>query len=39
MNGEVVLKEDAFCFAMLEYAKEQKPLFDPYAAVVFKSFK
>lgn len=43
-NGKIfyhkmIQKEDAFCFALLEYSKEQKPDFDVYAGVVFKTFK
>lgn len=43
-NGKIfyhkmIQKEDAFCFALLEYGKEQKQDFDAYAGVVFRTFK
>ncbi len=31
----MVLKEDAFCFALLEYSSDQKDVFDKYAVVTF----
>ena len=36
---KVILKEYAFCFALLEYSKDRKEEFDPYASIVFKTFK
>jgi len=36
---KMIVKEDAFCFALLEYGNAEKALFDPYAGVVFKTFK
>ncbi len=35
----MILKNDAFCFAMLEYGKEEKPVLDKYAGVIYKTFK
>jgi hypothetical protein len=36
---KMILKNDAFCFAMLEYSDEEKAVFDKYAAVIHKTFK
>ena len=43
-NGKIfyhkmILKEDAFCFALLEYGSDQKAVFDKYAGVISKTFK
>lgn len=43
-NGKIfyhkmIRKEDAFCFALLEYGKDQKEIFDQYAGVVLKTFR
>ncbi|QEC44768.1 hypothetical protein [Pseudobacter ginsenosidimutans] len=36
---KMILKHDAFCFALLEYGTDQKTVFDKYATVVFRTFK
>lgn len=36
---KMILKNDAFCFAMLEYGKDEKSVFDKYAGVIYKTFK
>lgn len=36
---KMIIKEDAFCFALLEYPKSEKQIYDAYCKVVFDSFK
>lgn len=36
---KMILKEDAFCFALLEYSDAEKAVFDKYAGVVASTFK
>ncbi|MBO9563895.1 MAG: hypothetical protein J7621_14025 [Niastella sp.] len=36
---KMIIKEDAFCFALLEYPKADKQTYDVYSKVVFDTFK
>ncbi|NII26467.1 hypothetical protein HB364_15365 [Pseudoflavitalea sp. X16] len=36
---KMIIKQDAFCFALLEYPKSEKQVYDPYSTIVFKTFK
>lgn len=36
---KMIIKQDAFCFAFLEYPKSEKQVYDPYSTVVFNTFK
>jgi hypothetical protein len=36
---KMIIKEDAFCFALLEYPKAEKQTYDAYSKVVFDTFK
>lgn len=36
---KMIIKGDAFCFALLEYSKSEKQVYDAYSKVVFETFK